>query len=73
MSNAPPTREVSQPLPVCIVSPPQSPRLYARICDVISLGLLSADGFECGAEITRDVTTRSLGRVPPTDGGLVPS
>ena len=32
---------VSQPLLVCTVSPPQSPRLYARNCDVTALGLLS--------------------------------
>ena len=47
---------VSQPLPVCTVSPPQSPRLYARNGDVTALGLLSADVFECGVAITRCVT-----------------
>ena len=58
VSHTPPIRGVSQTLPVCTVSPPpQSPRLYARNCDVTALGLLSADVFECGGAIIRDATT----------------
>ena len=87
MSHAPPTRGVSQPLPVCIVPPPQSPRPDARNGDVIALGPRSSDLLRvwgsdhkgCDHQHTsglRNVCVGrecELGRVPSTDEGLVPS
>ena len=75
------------PITACMHRSTSAVSTSIRAFDVTALGPLSADVFECGVAITRDVITSihpvvgihacrkkcSLGRVPPTDGGLVPS
>ena len=84
---APPTRGVSRALTICAVSPPQSLCLNARHGDCKALGRRSADTPSVGgrsqgmsppasirsSEYVQRGESASLGRVPPMDGGLVPS